>query len=437
MASRLFLPNILFVLAAAVIGAIAWTFLQDMDGPTFTISPQTRDVSRNTVLQIAMDDPSGIRELSVGVRRNNNFLSFFVKHYENMETQRVESVPMAEAPLTHGAFELEVRVVDGSMAGFGQGNTRTELIPMRLDNTPPRITIRTMPASVYRGGAGSLVYTVDEDVSATGVSIGGYFVPSFRQEDGSWVNIYPFPFTMSAPDFKKNLSLIATDMAGNTTQARFTVMAYEKRLRNDKLTITDSFLQNVQAKLGHLVPEATSPLQCYLTINSKIRAANMEFMRSLHTQSAQGRLWSGVFQAMPRASARAGFADRRALIYNGEMVGEVYHLGLDLASVRNDRIPAANAGTVIYAGDLGIYGNVVIIDHGLGVMSVYSHMSEIGVSKGQAVTRGTYLGRTGTTGLAFGDHLHFGMLVGGLEVNPLEWLDPRWMDNLVKRLNAQ
>ncbi len=437
MASRRFLPNFLFVLAAAVIGAVAYTFLKDMDGPTFAITPETRDVSQHTVLQVAMDDPSGIRELSVGVRRNNNFVSFFVKRYETMETHRVESVPMANAPVNPGAFELVGGVVVGSLGGFGQGNTRTELFPMRLDNTPPRVAIRTMPGSVYRGGCGSVVYTVDEEVSVTGVSIGGYLVPSFRQADGSWVNIYPFPFNMSAPDFKNCLHLVATDLAGNTTQARFTVMAYERKFRSDRITVSDSFLQNVQAKLGHLSPQAPNPLQCYLDINTRVRAVNMEFLRSLSARTAQGRLWSGAFQAMPKAAARAGFADRRTLLYNGMMVGEAYHLGIDLASVRHDSIPAANAGTVAYAGDLGIYGNVVVIDHGLGVMSLYSHMSEIGVSEGQAVTRGAILGRTGTTGLAFGDHLHFGMVVGGLEVNPLEWLDRKWMDNLVKRLSGQ
>ncbi|MDO4840685.1 MAG: M23 family metallopeptidase [Desulfovibrionaceae bacterium] len=437
MASRRFLPNILVVLVIAIISALAYTFLKDMDGPAVSISPDTGYISPATVLQVTCEDPSGIRELHVGIRKNNSFTPFFDKRYETMEATRTEAIPMRNVPLATGAFELEIRATDGSMAGLGFGNTTTKLIPMRMDATPPRITIKTQPGSIYRGGSGSLVYTIDKDVAESGILIGNYFIPSVRQADGSYVVIYPFPFTLSVADFKNALYLTAKDMAGNVARTHFTVMAYEKKFRNDKITVTDQFLQTVQNKLGHLAPNETDPLRCYLTINSQVRASNMEFMRSLLSQTAQGMLWDGRFVPMPRSSARAGYADKRSLIYNNQKVGEVYHLGLDLASVRNDNIPAANNGTVIFTGELGIYGNVVVIDHGLGVMTIYSHMSEISVNKGQAVTKGTYLGKTGTTGMAFGDHLHFGVLVGGLEVNPIEWLDPKWVERLTNRITGK
>lgn len=437
MASRRFLPNILVVLVIAAITALAYTFLKDMDGPGVTITPETGFVSPHSVLQVVCEDPSGIKEIRVGIRKNNTFMPFFDKSYDVMEATRMENIPMADAKLAPGAFELEIRAVDGSMAGLGSGNTTTKLIPMRMDNTPPKVTIKTQPGSIYRGGSGSIAYTIDKDVNETGILIGNYFVPAVRQADGTYVVIYPFPFTMTVQDYKNNLFLTATDVAGNVTKIRFTVMAYEKKFKSDKLTVTDQFLQNVQSKMGHFVPQVTDPLQCYLTINSQVRGANMEFMRSLLKLTAQGKLWSGPFMPMPRASARSGYADKRTLIYNNQKVGEVYHLGLDLASVRNDNIPAANNGTVIYAGELGIYGNVVVLDHGLGVMTLYSHMNEISVTKGQAVTKGTYLGKTGTTGMAFGDHLHFGVLVGGLEVNPIEWLDPKWLNILTKRITGQ
>ena len=105
--------------------------------------------------------------------------------------------------------------------------------------------------------------------------------------------------------------------------------------------------------------------------------------------------------------------------------------------MRNADVPAANSGRVVYTGDLGIYGNLVVIDHGLGLMSLYSHLSEIQVNKGDVVKKGQTIARTGSTGLAFGDHLHFGMLVGGVEVTPLEWIDPKWIrDNITGRLEA-
>ena len=149
-------------------------------------------------------------------------------------------------------------------------------------------------------------------------------------------------------------------------------------------------------------------------------------------------LWDGTFQRLPRSAARAGFGDHRYFTYQGKQVGESYHLGFDLASVRNAEVPAANNGRVVFTGELGIYGNLIVIDHGLGLMSLYSHLSEIHVKVGDVVQKGAIIAKTGSTGLAFGDHLHFGILVGGVEVTPLEWLDPKWIkDNITGRLNAQ
>jgi murein DD-endopeptidase MepM/ murein hydrolase activator NlpD len=102
---------------------------------------------------------------------------------------------------------------------------------------------------------------------------------------------------------------------------------------------------------------------------------------------------------------------------------------VDLASVRNAQVDAAATGRIVHAGFFGIYGQSVIIDHGIGLMTLYSHLSQIDVEPGQKVDSGDIVGRTGATGLAGGDHLHFGVLVAGLPVNPLEWWDPNWLEN--------
>ena len=78
---------------------------------------------------------------------------------------------------------------------------------------------------------------------------------------------------------------------------------------------------------------------------------------------------------------------------------------------------------------LGIYGNCVVIDHGMGVQSLYGHLMSFDVKVGDTVTRGPDRSAAATsTGLAGGDHLHFTMLVGGRMVNPVEWWDPHWID---------
>ena len=234
------------------------------------------------------------------------------------------------------------------------------------------------------------------------------------------------------------MELTATDMAGNVTRSRLGLLAYERNFKSDTISISDNFLASVNSKLGYLAPNAANQLEGYLYINNQVRAANVETLRALRKDTAAAMLWDGMFQRLPRSAARAGFGDHRYFTYQGKQVGESYHLGFDLASVRNAEVPAANNGRVVFTGELGIYGNLVVIDHGLGLMSLYSHLSEIHVKVGDVVQKGAIIAKTGSTGLAFGDHLHFGILVGGVEVTPLEWLDPKWIkDNITGRLNAQ
>jgi murein DD-endopeptidase MepM/ murein hydrolase activator NlpD len=114
-------------------------------------------------------------------------------------------------------------------------------------------------------------------------------------------------------------------------------------------------------------------------------------------------------------------------------VDQQVHLGFDLAVTSRVAIVAANAGTIAHAGWLGIYGTCVIIDHGMGVQSLYGHLSSLDVKVGDSVTKGQTVGRSGMTGLAGGDHLHFTMLVGGRPVNPVEWWDPHWIQDRVER----
>ena len=100
-------------------------------------------------------------------------------------------------------------------------------------------------------------------------------------------------------------------------------------------------------------------------------------------------------------------------------------------------IRASNSGTVVRADYFGIYGNCVIVDHGTGLQSLYAHLSSIAVSPGDEVRQNQELGRSGQTGLAGGDHLHFAMLLHGRPVSPVEWWDPHWIeDRILRKLRA-
>lgn len=437
MRTRRFFSSFLGIVVAVALLLGGYTFFKDMDGPEVDVQPNTGRVSPSSLLKIRMRDPSGIRAVAVGVRKNNAFIPLFRKHFDEYLPEREVEVSLKDVGLREGAFELDIRATDGSLAGFGQGNTRTLQMAMRLDTQPPRISVKTLPPNVRRGGTAVVRYTVDEDVSDTGVIVAGYTVPAHLQKDGSYICFFPFPYTMTAREFKNSVEITATDLAGNVVKNRLSVVSLERNFKNDAIKITDNFLQMVENKLRYLAPEAATPLDCYLHINNEVRAAGAAQLREIGRGTVSGMLWNGVFVRLPRSAPRAGYGDHRFFSYQGKQVGESYHLGIDLASVINAEVPAANSGRVIFCGTLGIYGNLVVIDHGLGLMSLYAHLEDIQVKVGDVVQKAQIIGHTGMTGLAFGDHLHFGILVGGVEVTPIEWLDPKWIrDNVTGRLNS-
>jgi murein DD-endopeptidase MepM/ murein hydrolase activator NlpD len=98
------------------------------------------------------------------------------------------------------------------------------------------------------------------------------------------------------------------------------------------------------------------------------------------------------------------------------------HEGIDLGAAYGSPIAAAGAGSVIYAGWLGGYGNLTVIDHGGGLATAYGHQSSIVVSCGQDVSQGQTIGYVGSTGHSTGPHLHFEVRVNGAPVDPLGYL---------------
>ena len=175
----------------------------------------------------------------------------------------------------------------------------------------------------------------------------------------------------------------------------------------------------------------------YLRINRELRATTEVRLRALCRESAPMPLWEGAFVPLPKAKPLSGFADRRSYVFHGQVVDHQTHLGFDLASVAGSPVPAGNTGRVVFAGPLGIYGTTVVLDHGLGLFSLYGHLSEIAVAPGASVKRGAVIGKTGDTGLAAGDHLHFSIMIHGVHVDPVEWWDAHWIhDHVEARLDA-
>jgi murein DD-endopeptidase MepM/ murein hydrolase activator NlpD len=239
------------------------------------------------------------------------------------------------------------------------------------------------------------------------------------------------------------IRLFARDAAGNEATAAFDTRVFPKRFRQSTITLDDRFLERVVPPILQQTPDLpvadpSNMLDAYLAINRDLRRRNNAAIADIgRNHTAPQMLWTGPFRQMMNSAVEAGFADARTYVYQNREVDRQVHLGYDLASVQQAPIEAANAGRVVFASYLGIYGNCVIVDHGLGVQSLYAHLSHIDVREGDAVEKNGLLGRSGTTGLAGGDHLHFTMLLNGEPVTPVDWWSAQWVeDRILRKLHA-
>ena len=422
------------VLICALVGG-TYLLIQDTQGPDITLSPDTARTSGKQQLTItATDKDSNVKAISVSIRRDNSSRNLFTKTFDNKSNTQSITFTLADAQLTDGAFELEVKGTDSSFAGFGRGNSSTRNFAMIYDTAPPRITITTMPPYIKRGGSAVIAFTSNKELRKAGVKVNNYYFPAYKQPDDRYICFFAFPYSLTIQDYSPQL--LAEDMASNVALVRPAFYPQAREFKADKIELSDNFINSKDAEFREDVPGDMTPLQRFLAMNRDVRAACAAKLLEIGLKSGPVMKWEGNFLQLPRSAKRADFAEARTYMYNGQEVDHQVHEGLDLAELQQAPVPAANAGTVSFAGHLGIHGNMVVIDHGLGVSSIYSHLSSIAVNVGDEVPKGQIIGHTGATGMAGGDHLHFTILISGVPVYPQEWLDPHWLqDNVTLRLN--
>jgi murein DD-endopeptidase MepM/ murein hydrolase activator NlpD len=338
---------------------------------------------------------------------------------------RIES---AGLPRVVKDARLRVSVRDWSWRGGLGGNVTLLDVPVQIDREPPRVSVATGLTYVRRGGSGVVVYSVDEQAVRDGVDVAGAFFPGHPLGEQR-IAIYAVP--TDAPE-RPEIRVVAEDGAANVARARWPVVLNERELPHADVRLPESFLEDKVVELARGEGIDTNDLeQAFHSVNSEVRARNEARIRELVAASADEKLWDGPFEQLENSQVTSRFAERRRYLVGEKPVSQATHFGYDLASTAAAPITASARGRVVFADQLGIYGNCVLIDHGLGVASLYGHLSRVDVAAGDGVERGQRLGLSGATGLAGGDHLHFAILVGGFYVDPLEWWDPKWMQSNV------
>jgi murein DD-endopeptidase MepM/ murein hydrolase activator NlpD len=413
----------------------------DFDDPTVALKTPVEVVGAKTVLTVtATDQDSGLKAVKVIFSQGGQSKVVLDRTFppgggkgETMD------LPVTLEPKALGFQEgkatLTVQVWDRSWSRLFRGHTASLSREVAIDLVPVHLTYQGVSHLLHAGGTGVICYRLNKEVKESGIMVGGRFYQGFpnpKGAKGDYVVLFAVP--QEGPNTFP-AELVARPSLGNEIKQAVSLKSKPRKWRNDSINLTDGFLRQVAAKkLSGSNPDDL--LGSYLDINRNLRRVNHETFQKVCSHSSPQPLWVGAFQRF-YGKPMARFGDRRTYMFQGKAVDQQTHLGEDLASLINSPVYAGNNGVVVYAEPLGIYGDTVILDHGLGVFSSYSHLHKIDVKMGDKVQKGTVLGQTGVTGLAFGDHLHFAINLQGEFVDPLEWWDPHWIKDQVEKVWVQ
>lgn len=420
---KLFLLLVVVTLVAAGI-----FYFRDTAAPQLSLTPGSGLLSHKAKLLLSLNDTgAGIKNVQVVVIQGNSQFPLVKRDFAPQTPVADLELDLSGLKLQEGDLQIEVSTTDQSIYHFGKGNSAQQSFTLTYDTRAPIISILSKAHNLTKGGSGLVVFTLNEAVATAGIQFGDYFFPAYQQESGNYACLFAYPYNVKEADFVPRV--MARDLAGNERQTGIYYRANDKQFRQRKINISDSFLAQKIPEFETIAPAASSPLDVFLYVNREVRKQNRAKIAEFGRKTAAKPLWTGAFLRQPQAASLAQFADYRTYYYNGKEIDKQVHMGQDLASVAQAEILAENAGEVVWAEYLGIYGLCVVIDHGLGLQSLYAHLSQLEVKPGDQLTRGQVIGRSGATGMAGGDHLHLGVFVSGVAVQPIEWWDAQWLQN--------
>lgn len=419
-----------------------WFFvtLGESGDPVVEVGADADVVGRQKAINVTFTDSGrGLRRTEIVITQDSQPRILSAIDYPEAGVLRKAvsiTVDASALKLHDGPATLTLIAVDQSV----WKNRTTTARPIQIDLLPPQIFQVNTQNHINTGGTCVIAYRLSEAVLRTGVLVGDQFYPGYPVTlAGKPGYTAYFALPLDASPGLPQIRILAQDKAGNETVNGIPTLIKKRKFRTDKMVLSDGFLGPKMPEFQAAIPElrGKTPIETFVHVNTVLRADNLKTIQSACLKSEPSQLWQDTFIRMKNAAPMALFGDRRTYVYGGKTVGESLHTGVDLASIVHAPIEAANSGIVRFAGLLGIYGNAVIIDHGLGLSTLYGHMSGVQVKPGQTVKRGEVIGLSGATGLAGGDHLHFGVAIQGQFVDPREWWDPHWIaDNVTKKLEA-
>jgi hypothetical protein len=415
-------------------GTIALWFMSSHSTLAFDPPPVT--IGTATPVNLKISNPHGVRTITARIEQNGQSgiteqvarpatrFGFWRAHAQPERLQFIAGKDRV-ATLKEGKARLVVEVQSNDLRAM----TDTVAADVEVILQPPAVSSDGFQHYINQGGSEFALLTPSGSWQEAGVRVGSAEFRSFPRPGGGPQRMSLFAYAWDTPSDTVPI-VFARNGAGREATARFWFKVFPKKFRSRDLMIDDAFLEKVDNQID---PGGSGDvLARFLKINGEVRRANNKTLSDLRLKSAGNFLWTQAFLQLANSQVESAFADVRTYVYKGKKVDQQVHLGFDLATVQHGPVLAANDGKVLWAAPLGIYGNCIVLDHGLGLQSIYGHLSEIAVKEGETVTRGQAMGKSGSTGLAGGDHLHFSIQVDGVQINPIEWWDEHWINDHIR-----
>ncbi|MRJ02839.1 MAG: M23 family metallopeptidase [Epsilonproteobacteria bacterium] len=383
-------------------------------------------------IRVSLRDNTGIKSYKITIFNGSKEKIIDMQKLEQPKRELNLSIAVpVDMEFPKGRAELLIEVQDKSYWNYFLGNKSLKRSKIYIDTKKPDLYVVNNSYAITKGGSALVIFHCrDENLKdfyiRTNFGIRFRAAPFYK--DGYYVALVAWPITQS----KFKATIVALDKAGNRAKAHIPFYLKNRRYRTSKIELKDSFLDGKVAELAEDYPETRSMdrIERFKFVNEKLRMMNEQLIHTIAQKVPQERVTQfkiKAFYPLKNGAKVADFGDHRYYYYRGRLVSEAYHMGLDLASTKMADIIASNPGKVVFSDYNGIYGNMPMISHGLGLYTLYAHCSSVFVRKGDSVSRGKRIAKTGRTGLVLGDHLHFGVVVQGVEVRPEEWMDRRWI----------
>ncbi|MDD2829976.1 MAG: M23 family metallopeptidase [Sulfuricurvum sp.] len=436
-----------WVLGAAAIGMIGFMAFSprfEREDPVVTLS---HDAYWNFKEPIKVDvsDISGLKSFSATIEGTHDEWVVVDETTPSKETKRHFEIlpPKGKRTSEAESVVLKIKATDNSLWGLFMGNTIKKEVTLVIDQHRPTLSIIANSYKIQKGGSAIVVFKADDahmESLNIETSFGKKFIAQPFYKKGYYASLLAWPVqndTFSA-------TVVARDKAGNETRSSVPLRLKDHAYKVSKLELSDAFLDGKIAELASVYKQTEGiddRLEQFKVINENVRADNEKIIHTITSKVSKGMVSDfrpAPFYPLVNGQKVADFGDHRIYSFKGKTdLSNAYHMGLDLASIHMGAITSSNSGKVVFAESNGIYGNLPIIDHGLGLYTLYGHCSELEVKEGDSVTANQQIAKTGLSGYAMGDHLHFGILVQGIEVRPEEWMDRKWIsDNITSVIDT-